>query len=251
MGIQDDSTVRSVSRALEIMALIANHPQGINLRETVEASGLPKTTVLRLLQTLEANGLVWKASSQSYILGPTLLHLAGQSLDAWRMPPVLWEKLEELARQCNETVNLWVRRNLTRVLVCQAQGRQSLQNVARLGDQLPMDAGASSKVLLSAMPDDLIREVAATSNRGPGSLETLRSWITETRERGWASSHGEREEGLSAVAVPVRSVKGVIVAALTLSGPTSRFTPDRIELFVGRLKACAEEIGRLGFGPQM
>ena len=251
MGIQDDSTVRSVSRALEIMALIGSHPEGVNLRETVDATRLPKTTVLRLLQTLEANGLVWKAGSQSYILGPTLLHLATQSLDSWRMPPPLAEKLEALAGECNETLNLWVRRNHLRVLVWQAQGRQSLRNVAWLGDQESMDAGAPSKVLLMGMSDDFIREVALMSSRGPGHLETLRSSVAETLERGWAISHGEREEGLSGVAVPVRSAKGVIVAALTLSGPTSRFTPDRIESFVERLKACAEEVGRVGFGPQL
>lgn len=250
MGTEDDGTVRSVSRALEILAFIARHPEGINLKETVQATGLPKTTVLRQLQTLEANGLVWKASSQSYILGPTLLHLATQSLDAWRMPPLLTEKLETLAKECNETVNLWVRRNMSRVLVAQAQGRQSLRNVARLGDQLPIDAGASSKILLAAMPDAFLQEVALMSEDGPGHLETMRSWMAETREQGWAVSHGEREEGLSALGVAVRPSKGATVAALTLSGPTSRFTPDRIRSFADRLKSCAEEIGH-GFAPQL
>jgi DNA-binding IclR family transcriptional regulator len=251
VGIEDEGTVRSVSRALEILAFIAGHPEGINLKETVQATGLPKTTVLRQLQTLEANGLVWKASSQAYILGPTLLHLATQSLDAWRMPPSLTEKLEGLADQCNETVNLWVRRGLNRVLVAQAHGRQTLRNVARLGDQLPLDAGASSKVLLTAMPDVFIHEVAMLSSHGPEQLETIRSWVAETHEKGWAVSHGEREEGLSAVGVPVCSAKGATVAALTLSGPTSRFTPERIESYVDRLKACADEIGRQGFAPQL
>ena len=69
--------VRSVARALDILALVGDEPTGVTLRDAVASTGLPKTTVLRLLQSLEARGLIWNVGSQTYVAGPALLHLAG------------------------------------------------------------------------------------------------------------------------------------------------------------------------------
>jgi DNA-binding IclR family transcriptional regulator len=241
--------VRSVARALEILSLLGDKPSGMTLREAVTATGLPKTTVLRLLQTLEQHGLLWNLGSQTYVPGPALLHLADVSADAWRLRPDLAQMLEDLAQQCHETVNLWVRRGLTRVCVAQAQAHRSLRHVIRVGDQLPLDSGASSKVLLTDVPDDVLVDVVAAGGRDPDHVETLRQWAADARAQGWALSHGEREEGLSALAVPIRSAGGAAAATLTLSGPTVRFTPERCEQFLKGLRGCADEIGRRGFGP--
>jgi DNA-binding IclR family transcriptional regulator len=241
--------VRSVGRALEILALLGDRPAGLTLRDAVAATGLPKTTVLRLLQTLEQHGLLWNVGSQTYVPGPALLHLADAATDVWRLRPDLAQMLEDLAIECHETVNLWVRRGLRRVCVAQAQANRSLRHVIRVGDELPLDSGASSKVLLTALSDEAIGDVAAASLRGTATVENLRAWAAAATERGWAISHGEREEGLSAVAVPVRSAGGAAVATLVLSGPTVRFSDERVEQFLVGLREAADEISRRGFGP--
>lgn len=248
-GPRQQEGVRSVARALEIMSLLGDRPSGMSLRDALTVTGLPKTTVLRLLQTLESHGLLWNVGSQTYVPGPALLHLADISADVWRLRPDLAEMLEDLAERCHETVNIWVRRGLTRVCVTQAQAHRSLRHVIRVGDQLPLDSGASSKILLTAVPADFLTDVAAASTRGSGMRDTLRASVAAAQDRGWAISHGEREEGLSAVAVPIRSYGGATVASITLSGPTVRFTDDRIEKFLAGLRECADEVGRRGFGP--
>lgn len=248
-GPRQQDGVRSVARALEILSLLGDRPSGISLRDALTATGLPKTTVLRLLQTLETHGLLWNVGSQTYVPGPALLHLADVSADVWRLRTDLAEMLEDLAEQCHETVNIWVRRGLTRVCVTQAQAHRSLRHVIRVGDQLPLDSGASSKILLTAVSTDVLADVAAASTRDTGTLDALRTSVAAAQDRGWAISHGEREEGLSAVAVPIRSHGGATVAAITLSGPTARFTDDRIETFLVGLRQCADEVGRRGFGP--
>jgi DNA-binding IclR family transcriptional regulator len=75
----------------------------------------------------------------------------------------------------------------------------------------------------------------------------LREWIDEAAEQGFAVSHGEREEGLSAVAVPILGRSGTVVASLSLSGPTVRFTEDRIAAFVKDLLAAAAQMNERGF----
>src|SRR5581483_10131489 len=113
------------------------------------------------------------------------------------------------------------------------------RHVVRVGDELPLWAGASAKVLLSDAPEALLARVARRSPGGDRHLATLREWTAAARRDGYAVSHGEREEGLSAVAVPVTGRSGAVVAALALSGPTLRFTADRVPEFAADLKAAA------------
>jgi DNA-binding IclR family transcriptional regulator len=246
---QSPGGVRSVARALDILALVGDQPTGVTLRDAVAATGLPKTTVLRLLQSLEAHGLIWNVGSQAYVAGPALLHLAGAASEAWQLRPDVAAMLEDLAENSHETVNLWVRRALTRVCVAQAHANQSLRHVIRIGDERSLDSGAAARVLITAVSDDALADIAALSPQGPDHLATLRRWVRETEEAGYSVSHGEREEGLSALSVPVRSARGSTVAALTIAGPTTRFTPERLEVFLRGLRGCADEIGRRGFGP--
>jgi len=242
------SGVRSVSRAIDLLSLVANNSSGVTLGEAVQGTGLPKTTVLRLLQTLEAHGMLWNIGSQTYVPGPGLLHLSSSASDAWRLPPEMARMLDDLAHRVGETVNAWVRDNLTRVCVAHAEAQQSLRHVIRVGAQRPLSSGASAKVLLAAAGDDVVRDVAAISDDSSGLLQQLREAVAEVNAQGWALSHGEREEGLSAVAVPIRSPSGNVVAALTLSGPTGRFTADRIDEFLRELRACADMFARRGSG---
>jgi DNA-binding IclR family transcriptional regulator len=75
----------------------------------------------------------------------------------------------------------------------------------------------------------------------------MREWIDEAAQRGYAVSHGEREAGLSAVAVPILGRSGTVVAALTLSGPTVRFADDRVAAFADALLAAAAQMNERGF----
>ncbi|MGW9028668.1 IclR family transcriptional regulator domain-containing protein [Streptomyces sp. NPDC055722] len=92
----------------------------------------------------------------------------------------------------------------------------------------------------------MLRRVAESSPYGAAHLETLRAWIEEARTLGYATSHGEREEGLSAVAVPVRGRAGAVTAALSFGGPSTRFTDECIRRFADGLTAAARELGRVG-----
>ena len=78
-------------------------------------------------------------------------------------------------------------------------------------------------------------------------MATLREWIDEAARDGYAVSHGEREDGLSAVAVPVTGQSGAVVAALSLSGPTLRFTAERVAEFAADLGQVAARMSERGF----
>lgn len=242
--------VRSVGRALDILAMFSEDRPSITLQETLGATGLPKTTALRLLRTLEMRGLIWDAGGASYVPGPGLLHLAHLAADAWRMPAISQQLLEDTVARCGETVNVYVRRDIRRVCIARAQAPRALRYVVQVGDELDLWSGASAKILLAGVSSSLLQRVAEDSPYGSSYLDQLERSVSEVQSRGWAISHGEREEGLSAVAVPVWSPDGAMVAAVSCSGPTGRFPDSRLDLFVRELRACGDALGRRGFGPR-
>ncbi|MEU9283463.1 IclR family transcriptional regulator [Streptomyces sp. NPDC048275] len=237
--------MRTVQRAIDILGLFDESRPAMSVREIVTVSGLPKTTVLRLLGTLRLNGLLWVDEHGRYIAGPALLRWSRLAEQAWRLPPAAGVILRNLAAEYKETVHLYVRRDIHRVCIAQEEGPQTLRQVVRVGDELPLWAGGVAKALLVDAPDALLRRVAEASPYGADHLDTLHSWVAEAREHGFATSHGEREEGLSAVAVPVRG-RGGVVAALSFGGPSTRFTQERVERFAQGLGAAARELAKTG-----
>ncbi|WP_330308946.1 MULTISPECIES: IclR family transcriptional regulator [unclassified Streptomyces] len=242
----EQAGMRTVQRAIDILGLFDESRPAMSIREIVTASGLPKTTVLRLLGTLRMNGLLWVDEHGRYIAGPALLRWSRLAEQAWRLPPAAGVILRDLAAEHKETVHLYVRRDIHRVCIAQEEGPQTLRQVVRVGDELPLWAGGVAKALLVDAPDALLRKVAEASPHGIAHLDTLHSWIAEAREHGYAVSHGEREEGLSAVAVPVRGRGGAVVAALSFGGPSTRFTAERVGRFAEGLTVAAGELAKAG-----
>jgi DNA-binding IclR family transcriptional regulator len=238
--------VRSVQRAIDILGLLTETQPAISIAEIVRATGLAKTTVIRLVQTLEQNGLLW-ATAKGYMAGPSLWRWAHLARGSWELPPETKDLMRGLAQRQRETVNLYVARDIYRVCVAQQESQQPLRHVVHVGDELPMWAGASSKVLLRDADPALLARVARSSPYGADYEQALRAHIDEAAVQGFAFSHGEREAGLSAVAVPVIGRTGSVVAALSLSGPTVRFPDERIKEFVAALLEVAGHMTERGF----
>lgn len=242
----DTQGVRSIQRALDILSLLSEEQPLIAVRDIVNATGLAKTTVIRIVQTLEQSGLLW-ATPSGYMAGPGLWRWAHLARRSWELPPETQRLMKELAATERETVNVYVARDIVRVCIAQQESPQPLRHVVRVGDELPLWAGASAKVLLRNASPSLLERIARSSPGGPGHVDQMRAWIEEATQQGYAVSHGERETGLSAVAVPLMGRSGTVVAALTLSGPTVRFTDERVVTFADALLSAAKQMNERGF----
>lgn len=244
-GVVDASGIRSVQRAIDVLALFEADRSSLSLRDIVSGTGLPKTTVIRLLQTLGAAGVVWSAQGGDVVVGPRLLRWARLAAQSWRIPPAAQKTMASLAMTCSETVNLYVRSHSFRFCVAQEQGPQMIRQVVRVGSPMPLWAGAASKVLLcDSVPGDVAR-IAAMSG-GRVSPTELTASIETAKRNGFAVSHGEREQGASSVSVPIPRADGRSSAALTISGPSSRFSADRINTWVPLMKKAAAEMAGAG-----
>ncbi|GAA3668282.1 IclR family transcriptional regulator [Microbacterium marinilacus] len=246
----DSGTVRAVSRALAVIdAFAARGATHLTIADLVRVSGLPRTTVLRLADTLVAERVL-QHQDGALTIGPRLALWGMFAEQAWAVPEATRERMADLALETGETVSVYVRSGTRRVAVAQAPGPSALRHVVQVGDRLPLSRGASSMVLLAgaAEPlDDLLATLRADPDLPGFDTAALRMRVAEARERGWAATHGEREPGISGVAVPLLSDPQPV--ALALGGPTARFTDERVPAFVRALQAAAADIRRTGLPP--
>ncbi|MEV6238108.1 IclR family transcriptional regulator [Lentzea sp. NPDC051838] len=236
----EDGAVRSVTRALDLLGHFTEQRMVWPVAELARVSGLPKTTVVRLVATLSSTGMLWERPDGQVTVGAGLMRWARLARAAWELPFEVRAVLEALAASSRETVNLYVRQGFARVCVAQAEGPQTLRHVVRIGDEMPLWVGAASKILLADAPADVVDAMVERAGEG------LREQIAEAADEKFAVSHGEREPGASGAAAPVVDAKGRVVAALALGGPTTRFTEERIPLFRTALTEAAAEVSRLG-----
>src|SRR3954469_7704843 len=125
-GAPEASGVRSVQRALDILSLLSEERPAVSIRDIVEATGLAKTTVIWLVQTLEQNGLLW-AAPNGYLAGPGLWRWAHLARSSWELPPETQKLMRDLGARRRETVNLYMLRDIYRVCVAQQESPQPLR----------------------------------------------------------------------------------------------------------------------------
>lgn len=246
MPESDAGGVRSVQRAVDLLTLFdAEHPSR-SVRELVDATGLPKTTVVRLVHTLEQCGLLWSRGDGHLVPGTGLLRWAELATRTWRLPEEALRRLAELSEASGgETASVYVRQQNTRVCIARHEGTRTLRHVIRVGAELPLWSGAASHVLLSRSDR---ADIAAVASRAPGDEaweERLHEHARKAAEDGMAVSHGEREPGVSGVAAPVYAASGRLTAAVALGGPTTRFTDDAVAGFTPALLDTARALTAL------
>ncbi|WP_405083947.1 IclR family transcriptional regulator [Microbispora sp. NBC_01389] len=250
--------VQSVDRAVSIMEILARRGEA-GVTELAAEIEVHKSTAFRLLGALEARGLVEQAEDRGkYRLGFGLVRLAGSvsmrmdvtQLDVTqRSRPVC----RRLAEEIGETVNVAVLRSHYAVNLDQVRGPAAVTAHNWVGQLTPLHATSSGKALLAHLDrrhrEDLLR-AAGLERYTPGtviSVEALERELAGVREHGYALSLEELEVGLNAIAAPVRSFHGEVVAAVSASGPAYRFSEERMRETAPVLLRGAEEIShRLG-----
>ncbi|WP_433754805.1 IclR family transcriptional regulator [Nocardia sp. CA-135398] len=244
-SVTGDTGVRAVTRVIDLLELFDTAHPARSIKELVEGTGLPKTTVLRLCATLCARNVLTARTDGTFGLGPGMLRWVRLAGRMWTPSDEVAEVMRELSRDTGETVNLYVREGLSRIVVAQCESSATVRSVIPVGVPYPLWAGAAGKVLLQAAPE-LLPAVAAESPRGPEYEKELGAAVDAARERGYALVHGEREMGASGLAFPVTDAHARVVAALTVGGPTGRFTEDRVARYVEATRSAAAKIAALG-----
>jgi IclR family transcriptional regulator, acetate operon repressor len=257
---QGSSGVQSLERAISILKSFSVTRPERGVGELSRELGLHKSTVSRLMATLERGGLLNRhPHTQRYRLGVDILVLAAQVVGFLDVQEVARPFLKALSLEVHESINLVVLdvpspgsgRSAQVVNVEQfVPPARQVKDIGRVGRRMSTHATAAGKVLLASLPPDLLAEAlpaylpaftAATITHRSRFLEEL----ALVRQQGYGLVREELEEGLNAVAAPIHDHSGQVVAAVSVAGPAYRVTPEMLPHLSDRIVQVAGEISQL------
>jgi DNA-binding IclR family transcriptional regulator len=225
--------VQSVDRAVTVLEILSRQPWS-GVSEVARELGTHKSTVFRLLATLERRGLVEQdADTQKYRLGFGIVVLAGSARKQFDLTRLARPVCEELSESTDEIVTLGVLDGDHIVNIDHVNKSTSLVTVNWEGRRTELHTTANGKVLLAFMPgtqrDQILRGgLNATTPQTITDPDELSMHLKRVRENGYALTTEELEVGLHAVAAPIRDLEGDVVASISVSGPSYRMPADRL-----------------------
>lgn len=238
--------LESVDAALRMLLLLQEQPD-LRVMAAAARLGVAPSTAHRLLRTLEARRFVTQDRvSRAYRAGPALIELGVQSTGSFDLRTAAEPHIKALAGRMGETVNLLVLDGTSVRFVAGFESDQSVRTRVLTGTLLPAYAVSAGKVLLAELPLETVRGMYPRGLRkitpNTRTFTQLVDELSLVMMRGYAVNDGESEEGLSAVAVPLRDHGGRAIAAVAMSGPTVRLNRMDLREIVVQLRQCARQI---------
>jgi len=247
--VQQTST-RTVDRALDILLCFNRNESTLTLSQIAQRVRLPKSTVHRLLATLERKGFLRRIEEDgSYRLGWKLLELGFSVLEQTDLPRQVVPYMQRLVSEYRETVDFGILDGNTVLYLQVIESPQRVKISSAPGQRLPLFCTATGKAFLAFLPDAQVKEILRTGRRKyteytTTDIPTILEQLRVTRERGFAISEQEYEIGINAVAAPILDVNRYPVAVMAIVGPTYRMTPERMLELGAVLRATTDEIAR-------
>lgn len=253
-----DSSIQSIERAAAILRSFAEANTELGVTDLSRRLNLHKSTVSRFLSALQQEGFVEQNSETSkYRLGLRLVSLASVVLDGIDVRRVARPYLETLADQTQETVNITVLDGDECVNIDRVASPRPIRYVGWIGRRTPPHCTSTGKVLLAYLPPErydviLPDPLPALTSHTITDRDTLEAVLERVRMKGYATAHEEFEEGLSAIAAPLRNHTGNVIATVSISGPAYRIGTDNLQRYIDPLQEAARNISAaLGYRPEV
>lgn len=247
------ATVQSIERAFVILRSLAVRNAGVS--ELAKSVELPKSTVARILATLETLGAVERTEEGDYRLGTGMRELAGAVDSTVALATAVRPHLEHLSSLLGEACGLTLPEGFNSVFVAQVESPNPVQVRDYTGLSLPMHVSPGSLVIMSEWPAEhltkyLSRPLQPYTRYTVVDPELILKRLAAIREEGHCWIHEEFAEGINSVAAPVRDREGHVIAAISAHGPSYRFPPigeadriaDRVKLAARRFSLQLETL---------
>jgi DNA-binding IclR family transcriptional regulator len=213
-----------IDRMMDVLAQLEVRENGATIRDLVAQLKLPRTTIYRILNSLQLHDMVRRDEAGAYHLGRRLLGLASHvAASASPLDLIAFSTpiLERVSTEIGEGCKLSVIDSEGVLVLAAAQGRRPYALSVAPGQRLPVHAGAASKLLLAYEPEAeidrwLARPLVAFTSRTITDPKRLRTELARTRRLGWAHDKGENAPSILAYAAPVFDKTGKLVAAISV-----------------------------------
>jgi IclR family transcriptional regulator, acetate operon repressor len=243
-SMSNQSGTQAVDRAARLLAEVVHSSDPMTFTGLSAATGLAKSTTSRLLLALERNGLVRRDDHGRFLPGEMFVSFAWRGGAEAGLVAVAQPFLERLGKATGETINLGVASGNGMVeQIAQVDSTYLIGGTNWVGLAVPAHCSALGKVLLAHGAAQLpVGTLERRTDKTITSEAALRTDLATVRARGYAVTDEELEPGLIAVAAPIRGYDGAVMAALSVSGPTTRMDRDGLPAVAGY---CAEEAAAL------
>lgn len=248
--------IQAVSHALDLLEQFHGDVDELGVSELSKRLKLHKNNVFRLLATLESRGYIEQnKATENYRLGLKTLELGQTFIRQMGLLRQSKPVLDALVSECNETSYVAVLKDFNIIYLDAVETDMIVRVVPRVGSQMPAYCTAAGKIHLAHMSDEELenyfqqREFKPFTDKTITDREELKKQLRLVVDNGYAVDDEELDIGVKCVSAPIRDYTRRIIGAVSISGPSMRFSPERMdkELIPLALKASEEISIKLGF----
>jgi len=250
-----DYTVPAIHRAIRVLEILAASHTGFSLAELARQTNIPKSSLFRILLTLEQSSLVLQDHARNvYTLGMKLIDWGNTALDKIDLKTVAHPHLMRLAHETRESFYLAILDDYEVIIIDRADTPEIWRMVTRLGQRSPVHVTATGQVILADMGPEAFDTIVARGLKKftPRSITTpprLKKRIYEVKKLGYSVTDAEYKPDLCAIAVPIRDHRGKVTAALMTALQSERtrknkaIIPDMVAVLKREANAISHQIG--------
>ncbi len=249
-----NGVVQSVDRALLILELLSDYENGISISNISDQLDLHKSTIHRLLLTLNHKGYVEKTSENKYKLTLKLFELGNRIIEKLYIAVVARPYLQELTKETGEVSHLVLREDTEVVYIDKVEPNNRIRMFSRVGARNPIYCTSVGKAIMAYLTEEEFNRIWSETNIVKVTentityYEEMRKTLKEIRAKGYAMDEEENERGIRCIGAPLFNYRKEVIGAISVSGPTFRVTEEKIEDFKISILKYGEMISReLGF----
>lgn len=254
---QNQNAVPAVHRAIDVIEYVSSAQREVSFSEMLDNLGIPRQSLVRILNTLCNRGFLDKSSRGLYRTGLKFLYLGRGLPDKYELRTAAWKHMKALSRQTRKTVELSSLDRDQLILLEQIRGREEMSLYSRVGSVIPyLHAVSVGKVYLASMDEQKRRRalekigLPAVTKYTITDMEQLEAEIRKTRERGYGFEDQELREGVRRVAAPVFGSNGKLVGCIGLSATIFSFERKDADKYGQMVREAGEKISAdLGHNP--
>ncbi len=234
---KEKERIKSIDKSLNILEFLSGYGQEIGIVEISEKLSMGFSTVHRILNTLKSRGyVIQNQSTAKYRLGIKLFMLGSEAQSTKNLIRNIRPYLRELSKITNETVNLAILEDKEVVYIDTIESSEFLRTDISKGTRLPAHSTALGKVLLAFLDNESLNCIynkkepfISMTTKTISSYNQLVEELRIVKERGYATDFEEFKVGINCISYPIFNANKEAIAAISLSGPATRFTFDKIE----------------------
>ena len=232
---------RPTERVLDILELLSTNPNGMTLSELSRALSAPKSSIMPLVHTMAARKFIHMHSDTSkYSIGIAAYSVGASYTNSMNALQFIQDEMKYIVSQSNETCQLGIQNKKNLLYIAKEDSPQPLRLVSYVGKQLPLYCTAIGRAILAEKPEEEVRSLypdglTAFTEHTITDWDELLLELKKTRERGYSMEHEESTPLVNCVGIPL-SRHEKIIAALSVSIPTFRFSEEKLQFVIELLK---------------